>query len=86
MKLRKISELQENDVVGKTVMTNDYQILLSEGTVLKQSYISKLKDLNIKEIYVHTPKDDMRDSTVIQPGIHGDKTGKISRTVYTWSG
>lgn len=81
MKLRKISELQENDVVGKTVMTNDYQILLSEGTVLKQSYISKLKDLNIKEIYVHTPKDDMRDSTVIRQEIRESMETRLEKLV-----
>lgn len=81
MKLRKISELQENDVVGKTVMTYDYQILLSEGTVLKKSYISKLKDLNIKEIYVHTPKDDMRDSTVIQQEVRESMEARLEKLV-----
>lgn len=81
MKLRKISELQENDIVGKTVMTQDYQVLLSEGTVLKQSYISKLKDLNIKEIYVHTPKDDMRDSTVIRQEVRESMEARLEKLV-----
>lgn len=81
MKLRKISELQENDIVGKTVMTHDYQILLSEGTVLKQSYISKLKDLNIKEIYVHSPKDDMRDSTIIRQEIRESMEERLEKLV-----
>jgi len=36
-------------------MTRDYNILLSEGTVLHAEYIEKLRDLNIEEIYIADP-------------------------------
>lgn len=52
MKICKIDELKGNEVLARPVMTPDFTILLSEGTVIKKEYISKLKDLGITDIYV----------------------------------
>lgn len=52
MKLCNVENLIENDVIAKPVMTDDYQVLLAEGTILKQEYIDKLKDFNINLVYI----------------------------------
>ena len=38
-KVYRIDQLKGNEVLGKPVMTSDYQILLASGTVLKPEYI-----------------------------------------------
>jgi HD-GYP domain-containing protein (c-di-GMP phosphodiesterase class II) len=52
MKLRKLNELNEGDVLGRAVISSDYQILLSERTVLTADYIEKLGILGIADVYI----------------------------------
>lgn len=52
-KLCKTDELKGNECLAKDIITEDYTVLLSKGTLLKQEYIEKLQELNIQEIYVY---------------------------------
>lgn len=63
MRICKIEELKGNEVLDKAIMTQDFQILLSGGTVLKQDYIEKLKELNIEEVYI---KEDAPETEIIE--------------------
>lgn len=53
MKISKIEDIQNEEVLAKDVFTDNYQILLARGTVLKKEYIDKLLELDIKEVYVN---------------------------------
>lgn len=59
MKLIKVEELTGNEILGKAVLTPDYNELIAEGTVLKLSYVPKLNAFGIKEVFV---KDNMLDA------------------------
>ena len=63
-RLCKIDELTGNECLAKDIMTGDYTILLSQGTVLKQEYIEKLKELDILEVYVWE-EEEYTESVVI---------------------
>lgn len=56
-KIYNINDLTGNERLANSVMTGDYNVLLSEGTILRQDYIEKLKELNIKEVYVWEERD-----------------------------
>ena len=56
-KICKIDDLTGKDRLANNIITGDYNILLSEGVVLRQDYIEKLKELNIKEVYVWDEKE-----------------------------
>lgn len=62
MKICRLEDLVENDIIAKPVMTDDYQVLLSEGTILKKEYIVKLKEFYIHEVYI---KEEEIDSVEI---------------------
>ena len=47
MKICRVEDLKGNEILGKPVMTSDFQILLATGTVLKPEYIEKLKEFEI---------------------------------------
>lgn len=53
MKIYKIEDITNEEVLAKDVLTDDYQILLARGTVLKREYIDKLLELDIREVYVN---------------------------------
>ena len=52
MKLLKLDQLTGNEILARSVLTSDYQELLSEGTQLRMGYLSKLADLGITEVFV----------------------------------
>lgn len=52
MKLVAVDMLKGNEKLGRAVMTKNYNELLAAGTVLKPEYIEKLKELDIKEVYI----------------------------------
>lgn len=52
MKLCRVEDLKGGEVLAKAIMTDNYRILLSEETTLKEEYIEKVKELGIKEVYV----------------------------------
>lgn len=52
MRICKISDLKGGEILAKTIMTSDYQVLLSEGVSLRTEYIDKLKELGIEEVYI----------------------------------
>ncbi|MCL2719454.1 MAG: HD domain-containing protein [Lachnospiraceae bacterium] len=53
MKICKVEELLEGQILSRAVFSYDYQILLAEGTVLTEDYIEKLKRLGITEVYLY---------------------------------
>lgn len=63
MKLCKLEELKGNEIIAKPVLTSDYQVLLSEGTVLKPEYIEKLKELCILNVYIE--EDNFKKEEVV---------------------
>lgn len=52
MRLCKLDDIESDATLARSVITPDYQILLSEGTMLRPDYVEKLKDIGITEVYV----------------------------------
>ena len=63
MKLKKLSELKKNEILGKDIITWDYQIILPAGAEIKEEYIQKLKNLGIEEVYIK--EEESTDEIVI---------------------
>ena len=53
MKLYKLKDIDREVVLAKDVLSSDFQILLSSGTVLKKEYLNKLIDLGVEEVYIN---------------------------------
>ncbi len=51
-KIYNVSDLTGKERLAKSIVAEDYNILLSSGTVLRQEYIEKLKKLNITEVCI----------------------------------
>lgn len=80
MKLCKVAALKGGEVLAKTIITSDYKVLLSDGSVIRPEYIEKIKELGIAEVYIES--DDKREEAVrllksdLESSFH-DKVKKI---------
>jgi putative nucleotidyltransferase with HDIG domain len=52
MRLEFINRVSENDVLGKSILTNDGKVLLRAGIKITESYIQKLKELGVFYVYI----------------------------------
>ena len=55
MRLEFIDKVKDNEILGKSILTSDGQMLLKTGVKLTSNYLSKLKDMGVLYIYI---KDD----------------------------
>lgn len=62
MRICKIDELFGGEILGSDVMASDYQVLLAKGTIIKNEYIEKLKELGIVKVYI---QDDIDTEEVV---------------------
>jgi len=49
---KKINELKGNEILGKPLMTLDYQIILPEGAQLRPDYLEKMIELGVTDAWV----------------------------------
>jgi putative nucleotidyltransferase with HDIG domain len=52
MRLEFINRVLENDVLGKSILTNDGKVLLRAGIKITENYIQKLKELGVFYVYI----------------------------------
>lgn len=78
MKLTKVDQLEEGNVLEQDIMTRDYQVLLGSGTVLKKEYIEKLKELGIDEVFIHDElKIPVKEILILRNDMEKDFHDKI---------
>jgi HD-GYP domain-containing protein (c-di-GMP phosphodiesterase class II) len=63
MRLEFINRVKENDILGKSILTNDGSVLLRAGIALTELYISRLKKLGVLYVYV---EDDRLDDVMVE--------------------
>jgi putative nucleotidyltransferase with HDIG domain len=59
MRLEFINRVEESDVLGKSILTNDGAVLLRAGVRLTAQYIERLKELGV--VYVYVEDDRLSD-------------------------
>ena len=52
MGLKKVMELNGDEILARDIITGDYQIILPAGSVIRKEYIAKLRELDIEEVYI----------------------------------
>ncbi len=52
MKLVTIDNLKEGDVLASDVLLEDYTVVLGKGTVIKEQFITKLRELEVFTVYI----------------------------------
>ncbi|MEA4827411.1 HD-GYP domain-containing protein [Clostridium sp. JNZ J1-5] len=63
MRLEFINRVKEKDVLGKSILTNDGNVLLRAGVKLTTQYIDKLRELGVLYVYI---EDERLDDVMIE--------------------
>ena len=77
MRLCKVEDLIGTEILAKDAMTLEYKILLSAGTHLKPEYIEKLKELNVREVYVKEKEPDTKEVVILKEEIEEGFKSKV---------
>ena len=63
MRLEFIDRVKENDILGKSILTNEGNVLLRSGVKLTNQYIKNLRKLGVLYVYI---EDDRLDDIDIE--------------------
>lgn len=84
MKLVTVEDLQEGDILAKDVLLEDYTVLLGKGTVIKNDYIDKLRELSISTVYIEEKEEKEPDNrlsleeiTILKSDVEEQIKGKV---------
>lgn len=77
MKLCKVDQLIGKEILARDVFTTEYKILLSAGTVLKYEYIQKLKELNIRQVYIKEKELDTKTVMILKEDVEKTFKSKV---------
>lgn len=74
---KKITEIQDEDVLARPIMTWDYQIILQQGAILKKDYISRLEDLGIQEVCVEEKETKTNEIVILKSEIENSVKERV---------
>lgn len=82
MKLITIEDLKEGDIIAKDVLLEDYTVLLGKGTVIKESYIDKLRQHAIVTVYIEEKKEEtsrlsLEEITILKDDVEAKIKDKV---------
>lgn len=77
MKRCKVDDLTGTEILAKDVITSEYQVLLSVGTPLKQEYIDKLRELDIKEVYIKSDEPHTKTVVILREEVEESFKSKV---------
>lgn len=74
---KKISEIRDEDVLARPIMTWDYQIILQQGATPKKDYRERLEDLGILEVYVEEKTVKTNEIVILKSDIEHSVKEKV---------
>lgn len=77
MKLCRVEDLKGTEILAKDVMAKEYKILLSAGTLLKSEYIVKLRELNVREVYIKEDEPDTKQVVILKEEVEAGFKSKV---------
>jgi HD-GYP domain-containing protein (c-di-GMP phosphodiesterase class II) len=69
MKLVTVEDLKDGDVIASDVLLEDYTVVITKGTIIKEQYINKLRELGIFTVYIQ----DEPSETKIEPSTNEEE-------------
>lgn len=74
---KRITEIQEGDVLARPIMTWDYQIILQQGSTLKKEYIDRFEELGILEVCVEEKEVETNEIVILKAEIKDSVKEKV---------
>lgn len=81
MKLLKLEQITGEEELARSIMTDDYKELLSEGTRIKKEYIPKLKELGVTEVYIKDSVSDPEELVILKEEVNQTCREKVQNII-----
>lgn len=77
MRRKTLNELTGNEILARDILTDDFLTILPKGAVLKPEYINKLKELDIKEVYVKEDEKRAEEVAILKAEVERNVKEKV---------
>ncbi len=77
MRRKTLNELTGNEVLAKDILTDDFLTILPKGAVLKPEYINKLKELDIKEVFIKENEPKAEEIAILKAEVESNVKEKV---------
>lgn len=77
MRRKTLNELTGNEVLAKDIFTDDFLTILPKGAVLKPEYINKLKELDIKEVFIKENEPKAEEIAILKAEVESNVKEKV---------
>lgn len=77
MRRTTLDELTGNEVLAKDILTDDFLIILPQGAVLKPEYIEKLRELDIKEVFIKENEPLAEEIAILKAEVENNVKEKV---------
>lgn len=81
MKLCKTSDLKGGEILAKAIMTPEFQVLLSDGIVLRPEYIEKIKELGVVNVYIKEDEVKTQEVVLLKSDIEDTFQNKVKNII-----
>lgn len=81
MKLLKLDQITGEEELARSIMTDDYKELLSEGSKLKKEYIPKLRELGVTEVYIKDKVLDPQSLVILKDEVNKTCKQKVQSLI-----
>lgn len=68
-----INDIKGGEILAEPIMTDDYRILLAEGTVLQKEYAEKIAELGVTEVCIQEEKQEEEKNKEEKKAFHAVK-------------
>jgi len=80
MRLTRIENLKEGDILAKDVITPDYKVLLSAGTPVSPEYADRLRYNNVFEVYIKE-EEKVDEVVILKEEVHEEVHGILQKVL-----
>lgn len=72
-----VNELKGNEVAAQDILSNDYQMILPAGSVIKVKYIDKLMSLGILKVYIKDENSQQEEISILKEDVETSMKEKV---------
>lgn len=77
MRRKTLDELTGNEVLAKDILTDEFLTILPKGAVLKPEYINKLKELDIREVFIKENEPKAEEIAILKAEVESNVKEKV---------
>ena len=74
---RLLRDLMGNEVLGKPILSSNYQVILPAGAVIRPEYVDKLMELGIQSVYIKEDEPETEQRDILRADVKKQMTDKV---------